>query len=195
MKKFLSNTIVQLLIAVIIGLLAGFVVNDAVLEVVICIKHITGQIIFFLVPLIILGFIAPSIAHLRSNASKMLLFAFGIAYLSSIGASFFGAAVGYNVIPFLHIADDAGGVVCRWCIHRSDVGALLDDDGIHRKVGGAFKDGVRSADNGGYRTDNAGGNCKRAASGGECRHNGCNCSHSDAGSRYRFGDNLRYLTL
>ena len=107
MKKFLSNTIVQLLIAVIIGLLAGFVVNDAVLEVVICIKHITGQIIFFLVPLIILGFIAPSIAHLRSNASKMLLFAFGIAYLSSIGASFFGAAVGYNVIPFLHIADDA----------------------------------------------------------------------------------------
>lgn len=103
MKKFLSNTIVQLLIAVIIGLLAGFVVNDAVLEVVICIKHITGQIIFFLVPLIILGFIAPSIAHLRSNASKMLLFAFGIAYLSSIGASFFGAAVGYNVIPFLHM--------------------------------------------------------------------------------------------
>ena len=87
--------------------MAGFVVNDAVLEVVICIKHITGQIIFFLVPLIILGFIAPSIAHLRSNASKMLLFAFGIAYLSSIGASFFGAAVGYNVIPFLHIADDA----------------------------------------------------------------------------------------
>ena len=110
MKKFLSNTIVQLLIAVIIGLLAGFVVNDAVLEVVICIKHITGQIIFFLVPLIILGFIAPSIAHLRSNASKMLLFAFGIAYLSSIGASFFGAAVGYNVIPFLHIADDANSL-------------------------------------------------------------------------------------
>ena len=96
MKKFLSNTIVQLLIAVIIGLLAGFVVNDAVLEVVICIKHITGQIIFFLVPLIILGFIAPSIAHLRSNASKMLLFAFSIAYLSSIGASFIGAAVKFT---------------------------------------------------------------------------------------------------
>ena len=48
MKKFLSNTIVQLLIAVIIGLSAGFVVNDAVLEAIVCIKHITGQIIFFL---------------------------------------------------------------------------------------------------------------------------------------------------
>lgn len=107
MKKFFSSTIIQLLIAVIIGLSVGFIVNDAVLEAVICIKHITGQIIFFLVPLIILGFIAPSIAHLRSNASKMLVFAFGIAYLSSIGASFFGAAVGYNIVPYLHIASDA----------------------------------------------------------------------------------------
>jgi len=69
MKKFLSNTIVQLLIAVIIGLSAGFVVNDAVLEAIVCIKHITGQIIFFLVPLIILGFIAPSIA--RSPSCKV----------------------------------------------------------------------------------------------------------------------------
>ena len=107
MKKFLNNTIVQLLIAVVVGILAGFYVEGTVLSAIVSIKHLTGQIIFFLVPLIILGFIAPSIAHLRSNASKMLLFAFGIAYLSSIGASFFGAAVGYQVIPHLDIASDA----------------------------------------------------------------------------------------
>ena len=107
MKKFLNNTIVQLLIAVVVGILAGFYVEGTVLSAIISIKHLTGQIIFFLVPLIILGFIAPSIAHLRSNASKMLLFAFGIAYLSSVGASFFGAAVGYQVIPHLDIASDA----------------------------------------------------------------------------------------
>lgn len=107
MKKFFNNTIVQLLIAVIVGILAGFYVEGTVLSAIISIKHFTGQIIFFLVPLIILGFIAPSIAHLRSNASKMLLFAFGIAYLSSVGASFFGAAVGYQVIPHLDIASDA----------------------------------------------------------------------------------------
>ena len=40
----------------------------------------------------------------------MLLFAFGIAYLSSIGASFFGAAVGYQVIPHLDIASDANAL-------------------------------------------------------------------------------------
>lgn len=107
MKKFFNNTIVQLLIAVIIGIVAGFYVEGSILSAIISIKHVTGQVIFFLVPLIILGFIAPSIAHLRSNASKMLLFAFGIAYLSSVGASFFGAFVGYQVIPHLDIASDA----------------------------------------------------------------------------------------
>ena len=110
MKKFFNNTIVQLLIAVIIGIIAGFYVEGGVLSAIVSIKHLSGQIIFFLVPLIILGFIAPSIAHLRSNASKMLLFAFGIAYLSSIGASFFGAGVGYQVIPHLHIASDANAL-------------------------------------------------------------------------------------
>ena len=107
MKKFFNNTIVQLLVAVIVGIIAGFYIEGSVLSAIVSIKHLSGQIIFFLVPLIILGFIAPSIAHLRSNASKMLLFAFGIAYLSSIGASFFGAGVGYQVIPHLQIASDA----------------------------------------------------------------------------------------
>ena len=107
MKKFFNNTIVQLLVAVIVGIIAGFYVEGSVLSAIVSIKHLSGQIIFFLVPLIILGFIAPSIAHLRNNASKMLLFAFGIAYLSSVGASFFGAGVGYQVIPHLQIASDA----------------------------------------------------------------------------------------
>ena len=110
MKKFLNNTIVQLLIAVTIGIVSGFYVDGTVLSAIVSIKHLSGQMIFFLVPLIILGFIAPSIAHLRSNASKMLLFAFGIAYLSSVGASFFGAAVGYQVIPHLDIASDANAL-------------------------------------------------------------------------------------
>ena len=110
MRKFFNNTIVQLLIAVILGIVAGFYVEGTALSAIVSLKHVSGQVIFFLVPLIILGFIAPSIAHLRSNASKMLLFAFGIAYLSSIGASFFGAAVGYQVIPHLDIASNANAL-------------------------------------------------------------------------------------
>ena len=110
MKNFFKSTIVQLLIAVALGIAVGVYIDGAALAAVVSLKHISGQVIFFLVPLIILGFIAPSIAHLRSNASRMLLFAFGIAYLSSIGASFFGAAVGYQIIPHLSISSDANSL-------------------------------------------------------------------------------------
>ena len=64
LKKFFSNTIVRLLLAVIIGLLAGLVVNEPLLKAIMVVKQLSGQVIFFLVPLIILGFVAPSIARL-----------------------------------------------------------------------------------------------------------------------------------
>lgn len=70
LKKILSNTIVRLILAVLIGLLVGLVVNEPVLKAVMIIKQITGQIIFFLVPLIILGFVAPSIARLKATHPK-----------------------------------------------------------------------------------------------------------------------------
>lgn len=54
LKKILSNTIVRLILAVLIGLLVGLAVNESVLKAVMIVKQITGQIIFFLVPLIIL---------------------------------------------------------------------------------------------------------------------------------------------
>ena len=104
LKKILSNTIVRLILAVLIGLLVGLAVNESVLKAVMIVKQITGQIIFFLVPLIILGFVAPSIARLKSNASKVLLFAFSIAYLSSVGAATFGA------VPHLHIQTASEGL-------------------------------------------------------------------------------------
>lgn len=109
-KKILSNTIFRLLMAVAIGLVAGWLVNEPLLKAIMIVKQLSGQIIFFLVPLIILGFVAPSIARLKSNASRLLLFAFGIAYLSSVGAASFGAIVGYQLIPSLQIEPTTEGL-------------------------------------------------------------------------------------
>lgn len=110
LKKILSNMIVRLILAVVVGLLVGLVVNEPGLKAIMVVKQISGQIIFFLVPLIILGFVAPSIARLKSNASKVLLFAFGLAYISSVGAASFGAVVGFEVIPHLHIQTATDGL-------------------------------------------------------------------------------------
>lgn len=101
--KILKNTTVLLLLAVAIGIAGGMVLPASMMNVVLLIKQITGQLIFFLVPLIIFGFVAPSIAQLSGNVSKLLLFVFSIAYMSSVGAAFFGAGVSRIVVPMLDI--------------------------------------------------------------------------------------------
>ena len=96
--------IVKLLAAVLMGLLLGAYANIGVMTVVITLKHIVGQIIFFSIPLVVFGFITPAITKMRSNASKMLIAMLLLAYFSSIGAAFFSMFLGYNIIPFLQIA-------------------------------------------------------------------------------------------
>lgn len=110
MKRFFSNTIVLLLLAVAIGITAGFFIPDWGMKAVLVLKQLCGQVIFFLIPLIIIGFVAPSIASLSGNVSRLLLFAFILAYVSSIGAAFFSMAVGWEVIPLLHVSSGSDSV-------------------------------------------------------------------------------------
>lgn len=102
-KKILSSLIFQLLLAVVAGLVIGSFADVSVMKIALAVKQVGGQVIFFLVPLIIFGFVSLSIARLNSNASKVLLFTFALAYVSSIGAAFFGMAVGYEFLPQLSI--------------------------------------------------------------------------------------------
>lgn len=107
MKKLLNNTIVRLLIGVIVGLIIGPYLTDGLLQVILSTRHVLGQIILFLVPLIILGFVVSSITKLNTNSTKVIGFSIVIAYLSSIGAGFFSSALGFNIIPHLEIANKA----------------------------------------------------------------------------------------
>ncbi|MBW4828059.1 MAG: dicarboxylate/amino acid:cation symporter [Clostridiaceae bacterium] len=104
MLKLRDNLIVKLLLGVFLGIIIGLVSNETFIKGIITIKYILGQFIFFCVPLIIIGFIAPSITSLQSNASKMLGTTLLIAYLSSVGAALFSALAGYAIIPNLNIA-------------------------------------------------------------------------------------------
>ncbi|MGD9771325.1 MAG: dicarboxylate/amino acid:cation symporter [Parabacteroides sp.] len=110
MKKFFTSTIVQLLAGVIAGILLGTVANEQAMYVVVSVKHILGQLIFFMVPLIILGFVAPSIARLKNNVGGMLGIALLLAYTSSVAGGLFAVFVGYEAIPFLHV-DTAGSTL------------------------------------------------------------------------------------
>ena len=94
MKKssFFKSLPFKLLVGVVIGILAGLALNandgtgltNAILNIIVTLKYVLGQIISFCVPLIIIGFIAPSITKMGNNASRLLLLAVCIAYVSSV---------------------------------------------------------------------------------------------------------------
>lgn len=103
MKKILNSLVFKLLVAVVLGIVIGILANEPVMNVVVTIKSIFSQLVLFAVPLIIIGFIAPSIAQLKNNASKLLTLAVGIAYLSSVGArGFFCCSRIFDYPPNAH---------------------------------------------------------------------------------------------
>lgn len=107
MKSFFKSLPFRLLCALSIGTILGLFFGERVMAVIVSVKNILNQIIMFLVPLIIIGFIAPSITKLGGSASKLLIIALLLAYGSSVLASLFSMGAGYFIIPHLSITTDA----------------------------------------------------------------------------------------
>ena len=110
MKKFMSSLPAKLVLGIVLGIVLGLVLPESAMKVVVTLKYIMGQLISFCVPLIVIGFIAPSITKLGNNASRMLGVAVIIAYVSSICAAFMSTAAGYALIPFLSIETNPEGL-------------------------------------------------------------------------------------
>ncbi len=110
MKKFLTSLPVRLVIGVAVGIIIGFFVNETWMNLIVTVQYVLNQLIVFCVPLIIMGFIAPSITSLGQKATKLLGLAVVIAYLSSIGAALFSMAAGYGLLPHLSIVSDVAGL-------------------------------------------------------------------------------------
>ncbi|MDY3825577.1 MAG: dicarboxylate/amino acid:cation symporter, partial [Lachnospiraceae bacterium] len=95
MKKITQSLPVRLLAGVIIGIAVGLISNESFMNIIVTVKHLLGQVITFCVPLIVIGFIAPSITRLGKSASRMLSVALVLAYTSSVGAALFSMVAGY----------------------------------------------------------------------------------------------------
>ena len=108
----------RLLCAVAAGIILGLALSatdgtgftSAILNIIVTVRFISGQLINFCVPLIIIGFIAPSITRMGQNASRMLTVAVIIAYVSSIGAAFFSVVNGFLILPHLNINPEVDGL-------------------------------------------------------------------------------------
>ena len=112
MKKFLSSTIARLLIAIVIGIIVGFLcllLPESVMQIPVQIflvtKQVTSQIILFIVPLIIIGCVAPSITSFSGNVTRLLFFTVGLAYMSSIRAAMMAMGGGYLTVPLFNFGE------------------------------------------------------------------------------------------
>ena len=110
MKKLFGSLPFRLLLGIAVGILCGLVFSESVMKVIVTLQYIMGQLITFCVPLIIIGFIAPSITKLGANASRLLGVAVVIAYVSSICAAFMSMGDGYALIPHLSIDTSVAGL-------------------------------------------------------------------------------------
>ena len=110
MKSIAQSLPARLLFGVVAGVLVGLVANETVMQVILTAKNLMGSLISFCVPLIVIGFIAPSITRLRNNASRMLVLALILAYASSVCAALMSMTAGYAIIPHLSIVSSAEGL-------------------------------------------------------------------------------------
>ena len=106
-----GKLIVKLGIGIAAGILVGLAAErlsygPGIMQVVGSVQYFCGQIIFYVVPLVVLAFIGPSIVRLGANASKMLFTGVGLAYLSSVGAALFAYAAGSVLLKVLDIKSE-----------------------------------------------------------------------------------------
>ena len=115
MKSIVKSLPFRLLVGVVVGIALGLWAGGVsfgpqVMQVVLTIKELLGSIINFCVPMIIIGFIAPSITRLKQNASRMLVLALILAYSSSVLAALMSMSAGFAIIPALSIQSAAEGL-------------------------------------------------------------------------------------
>ena len=103
-KNFFDSLIFKLILGIILGILIGNISNEGIIVILNTVKAALGQLIFYAVPIIILGFITPAIVSLSEDAGKVLSITLLICYISSVGAALFSLLVGRSVIPNLNIA-------------------------------------------------------------------------------------------
>ena len=110
MKKPKFGLLSRVVLAIVLGIVLGSFVPAPFVRGVNTVTALIGQFIKFLVPLIIVGLVAPAIADTGRGAGKLLLATVAIAYGSTLFAGFLGYFVSAAAFPSL-VSTGAGQVV------------------------------------------------------------------------------------
>lgn len=101
MKLPRVNLLVKILVGIILGISCGLFFPTWLGRIFITFNVIFSQFLSFLIPLIILGFVAPAIADIGSKAGKMLIATAALAYVATSLSGFLSFGVGDALFPHL----------------------------------------------------------------------------------------------
>lgn len=101
MINFKIGLLTKIIIAIIIGILSSFILPVSLVRVFVTFNSIFSNFLGFVIPLIILGLVAPGIADLGKGAGKLLGITALIAYGSTLFAGFFSYFTTRFSLPLL----------------------------------------------------------------------------------------------
>lgn len=99
MKKIRTGLLGRIFIAMILGVAAGAWLNDASVRVFVTFNALFSQLLGFIIPLLILGLVAPAIVEIGKRAGRMLLFTVALAYVATMLAGLMSYGVGATIFP------------------------------------------------------------------------------------------------
>ncbi len=101
MKKFKIGLLAQILIAIALGIIAGQFMPVGIAGIFMTFNGLFSQLLGFLVPLIIVGFVTPAIAEIGNRAGKVLLLTAAIAYMATVGSGLLAYFTAETTFPSL----------------------------------------------------------------------------------------------
>lgn len=99
-KKFSIGLLPRLILAIILGIIMGAYAPETIVRLLVTLSSIFGNFLGFVIPLIIIGFVAPGIGDLGKGSGKILGLTVVAAYFSTIFAGSVSYFVDSTVFPF-----------------------------------------------------------------------------------------------
>ncbi|WP_152657216.1 dicarboxylate/amino acid:cation symporter [Oceanobacillus sp. CFH 90083] len=97
MQRF--GLLLRIIIAIALGIVIGLIANDWLIRLFATFNDIFGEFLSFIIPLIIIGFIAPGIGYMGKGAGKLLSVTALFAYVSTIIAGIIAFIAASNLYP------------------------------------------------------------------------------------------------
>ena len=101
MKKFKLGLVGRIIIAMVLGMLLGGVLPEKVTRVFTTFNGLFSQFLGFIIPLLIVGLVAPAIADIGKKAGKMLLATTLLAYTATLVSGFASYFTSVGIFPSL----------------------------------------------------------------------------------------------